>query len=103
MASIWKDPRARFWVACFTNREGRRLKKTTRTTDRKKAQRMADGFERVARNKQTTRTARATIADLSRDIWGVEVVTTSVREHFTNWLAEKQSSTAVATMEFYQR
>ena len=64
MASIWRDPRTRFWVACFTNRDGRRLKKTTKETDRKKAQRMADAFEKVARNKQTAKTA----TDIAHDL-----------------------------------
>lgn len=103
MACIWKDPRTRFWVACFTSRDGRRLKKTTKTTDRKKAQRIADSLEKVARDKQTAKTVRAAITALSQEVWGVEVVSTSVREHFANWLTEKRASSATSTMEFYER
>ena len=38
MASIWKDPRSPYWLACFTAFVGmsaRRIKRTTVTTDQK--------------------------------------------------------------------
>jgi hypothetical protein len=53
MASITKDahepPRSPFWIACYNGvgSDGsiRRLKRSTKTTDRKLAQKMADEWE----------------------------------------------------------
>jgi len=46
MASITKDthqpPKSPYWIACFTSPDGRRLKKSTKTTEKKLAQKLAD-------------------------------------------------------------
>ncbi len=56
MASIWKDPRSPYWTACFTAYIGvsaRQLQRTTATTDKKLARRIADELEEAARGKRT--------------------------------------------------
>jgi integrase len=103
MASIWKDPRTRYWVACFTDRNGRRVKRSTGETLPKKAQKIADEYEKVARTKQTVRTVRSTISSLAQEIWGVAVTTQSLREHIHAWLEEKRSDAAASTIEFYEK
>src|SRR5437773_11696773 len=51
MASITKDthqpPKSPFWIACFTGPDGRRLKKSTKTTDKKLAGKLADEWEQL--------------------------------------------------------
>jgi hypothetical protein len=47
VASLWKHPESKFFFACFTDRTGRRLKRSTKETGRAKAQRIADAFELV--------------------------------------------------------
>lgn len=103
MASIWKDKRTAYWVACFTDRNGRRLKKTTRETDRRRAEKIAEEYERVARTKQTMRTVRDTIGHLAKEIWGVEATSISMRDYTTRWLEDKRPSTAPSTMDFYEK
>lgn len=103
MASIWKDSRSKNWVACFTDAHGRRLKKTTDTTDRKKAQKIADGYELVATRKQTIRTIRETITSLAKEIWGTDAPVVSVRAHVEAWVKEKSSGTAKSTSSFYEQ
>src|SRR4051812_39112676 len=51
MASLTKHPKSSFWTACYTNSEGRQLKRSTKTTDRNKAYEIALELERV--EKQT--------------------------------------------------
>lgn len=56
MASIWKDPRSPYWTACFTAYVGvsaQQLQRTTATTDKKLARRIADELEEAARGKRT--------------------------------------------------
>lgn len=103
MASIWKDSRTKNWVACFTDINGRRLKKTTKTTDRKKAQKIADSYELAATKKQTIRSVRETVTTLARDIWGIDAPLTTIRQHIDTWLIEKKSGTAESTLEFYEQ
>lgn len=103
MASLWKDTRSKYWIACFTDRDGRRRKKTTRTTERKKAQKIADELEKVAQTKQTVKRLRESMTGLAREIWGVEMKSVSVREHIEAWLGEKKGTTATSTWEFYSQ
>jgi hypothetical protein len=57
MASLWKHPNSSFWTACYTDREGRQMKRSTRQTDKRKAMLIAVEYERVeaqARNAGVT-------------------------------------------------
>ena len=47
MASIWRHPNSRFWTACFTDSTGRQRKRSTKQTDRQKAQTVALELERA--------------------------------------------------------
>ncbi|WP_395745384.1 tyrosine-type recombinase/integrase [Prosthecobacter sp.] len=101
MASLWKHPESKFFFACFTDRTGRRLKRSTRETNRANAQKIADGYELAARQKQTVRQIRTVIGELHKTITGQDVATLTFREHCDNWLAEKKG-TAPATLVFYR-
>lgn len=101
MASLWKHPESKFFVACFTDKTGRRKKRSTKETNRAKAQRIADGYELAARQKQTARQVRNVISELHKTITGNDVAALTMREHTENWLAEKRG-TAPATLVFYR-
>ena len=45
MASLWKHPESKYWIACFTAADGRQLKRTTRSTDKREALRIALALE----------------------------------------------------------
>lgn len=99
MASISKDSRGRspFWVACYTDAAGRRLKKSTKTKDRDTALRMALQLERAARlggtGELTEMRARELLSDLLEQITdgreSVRVLT--VGKFFEDWLAGKKA------------
>jgi integrase len=101
MASLWKHPESKFFTACFTDQNGRRLKRSTKETNRAKAQRIADSFEQASRQKQTVRQVRNVISELHKSITGQDVASLTMREHSENWLAEKKGTSA-ATMVFYR-
>jgi len=50
MASVVRRAKSRFWTACYTARDGRQLKKSTKTTDRRAAVQIALDLERVQLN-----------------------------------------------------
>lgn len=47
MASVVRRTKSRFWKACNTDRDGRQLKRSTKTTVRSQAMQIALELERV--------------------------------------------------------
>ncbi len=62
MASIWKHPKSQYWTAHFVDANGRRLKRSTKSTDRKTATKLAEQFEEAARKKRTLKQAQSGVA-----------------------------------------
>lgn len=102
MASIWKHPESKYWFACITTAEGKRTKKSTKTTDRALAKKLADQFEEAASKKKTALNTRKVIQELHASITGEDLVFPSVREHVEGWVSGKQGEVAAATLVFYQ-
>lgn len=102
MASLWKHPKSKYFVACYTDFNGRRLKTSTRSTNRKEAQKIADGYEEAARKRQTAKKVREVIQNLHAAITGEAIASSTVRSYFETWLASKRHSTAPATVAFYE-
>jgi len=102
MASLTKRPTSINWVACFTDRHGRRLKRSTATKDRKAAQRIAENYEDAARRKRTAHQVRKVIASLHKEITGEELPTHSYRQFADSWLERKTHETAASTLAFYR-
>lgn len=102
MASLWKHPHSKYWTACFTGRDGRRLKRSTKTTDRRLATKLAEQFEDAARKKRTARQARAVIGSLHRELTDEELPTSSVQTFVEGWFERKRHETSPATMAFYR-
>src|SRR5438874_5923341 len=102
MASLTVRPTSKFLVACFADRHGRRLKRSTKTADRKQAQKIADEYETAARRKRTALQVRRVITQLHREITGEEVSQTSLRNFVDEWLERKTPEIAGSTRAFYR-
>jgi integrase len=102
MASIWRHPNSRYFTACFRDQNGRQRRITTKSTDRRKAAKIADSFEKVAREKRTRTHVLRVIAQLHEEIGGQPICRTSLREFATSWLVEKEASTVAVTSDFYR-
>ncbi len=103
MSSLWKHPKSKYWVACFTDRAGRRLKRSTKETDRKKAQKIAEAYEEGARRVRTAKQVRAVLTSLHEQLAGEALPTMSVRQFFTQWLATKAPEVSPSTARFYKQ
>lgn len=101
MAFVFKHPKSKFWFAGFIDLAGKRRNRSTKKTNRKEAQKLAEQYEAAARNKRTARQVREVIASLHREITGQEVATVSVRDFIKQWLAVKKHETAASTLTFY--
>jgi len=102
MACVWKHPESKYWIARFATVSGARRNRSTRETDRRKAQRIADSYEDAARRKQTSRQVRRVIASLHKEITGQEIAAPSIQKFIDSWLARKTPETAPGTLAFYR-
>lgn len=124
MSSITKDPKDRspYFLACFTAYVGqarRQLKKSTATTDRKLAQRIADELEEAAQGRLTPegiqsflvgvadrraqRAAHCAFDDVLRKTTGTGLGSKTARGYITEWLERNRGTLAATTWEKYQR
>jgi integrase len=101
MASIRQREETKFWFACFTLPNGRRVQRSTKETNRKKAQQIADKWEAATRGRVTARQTQKVIAELYREITRQDLVFPTVREYFDSWVARKKPETAPSTYAFY--
>jgi len=101
MASVRRKRDSKFWFACFTNADRTRAQRSTKETDRKKAQKLADTFEQAACARITARQAQRTISEIFRRVTGSSLPSTTVRAYVESWLARKKPETAANTYVFY--
>jgi integrase len=124
MASITKDSQDRspFYTACFTAYVGQarlQLKKSTATSDRKLAQRIADELEEAAQGRRTSdevkgfldgiktdlraqRAARKAFDDVLRKTTGTGLETRTTRGYIDEWLERNQGTLAATTLAKYR-
>ena len=105
MASITKDahqpPKTPFWIACFngvgSDGRVRRFKRSTKTTDRKLAQKLADeweALEKLAGEKRLTESqCRKVIAQMYERTVGEPLHFKTAREYLTEWVESKKNET----------
>lgn len=101
MASLRKVPGCKNWIACFTDKDGRRKQRSTSETDRKKAQRIADGYELAARQKRTIRQIRSVLSDLAEVVTGESLKAVSFQEYVDGWLERKTHEVSDSTKKSY--
>ena len=98
MPSIFKRPESPFYVCSFVAADGRRLKKSTKTTDRRKALEFCLLLEKAAmkarRNELTAAQGRKLIAEMVAISSGEQMATHTTREWFEEWSLTKRPARA---------
>src|SRR6516164_9324636 len=102
MASVWKHPLSKYWTACFRDLNGKQRRVSTKTTDRKTAQRLAEEYEAAVRTKRTLRQAQLVLDRLHEEISGQVVSRKTLRAYCQEWLATKEPEPAPQTQVFYR-
>jgi integrase len=109
MSIILKDSRNRspYWYASFTAADGRRLKKSTKTTDKELAKQMAAEWESIGKAGRAGRLfesqCRKVIADLYEKATGSALAFHSARSWLTGWIEEKKVSISPRTKLKYEQ
>jgi integrase len=115
MSSITKDthqpPKSPYWIACFNGigSDGRvqRFKRSTKTTDRKLAQRLADEWEAAAKlagqGRLTESQCRRVIGEIYEKAVGEPLHFRSCRAHLIEWLENTKANVDIRTyFRYYQ-
>jgi integrase len=115
MASVTKDahqpPKSPFWIACFngvgSDGRVRRLKRSTKTTDRKLAQRLADEWEQLeklaGKGRLTESHCRKVISQMYERTVGEPLHFRTAREHLSEWVESKKNETELRTYWKYRQ
>lgn len=122
MASIWKDPRSPYYLACFTAYVGasaRQLKRTTATADKKLARRIADELDEAGRGARSPeqiklflegiqdlkakRAARHAFDFAFRATTGRSMESKTTRGFVASWLERTEGEVSASTWDKYEQ
>ena len=101
MASVWRNPKSKFFTACFRDASGRQRRITTKETDRRRALKIAEAFERTSREPRTLAHTRRVIERLHEEISSQKVERVSLRSFAQTWLNVKKPEVSPSTLVFY--
>lgn len=107
MASIQKDPRSPYWQVFYTRADGKRIHRSTKQTDRRKALEVCRAIERAnekARAGELTEAVVRKLLDEVMDGVGSDPVrSVSVRAFTETWLGYKQPKVRPGVLRLYRR
>src|SRR5262245_15832565 len=95
-------PKSPFWFASYRDEHGNRVRKSTKTSDRAEAAKIAEGWAELARDaregrltesrcRQTIENFRDVIARMYRSATGDDIVFRTCRGYLTEWLENIQA------------
>src|SRR5712691_3438743 len=97
MSSILKDSRGRskFWIASFTSADGRRLKRSTKTTDAELAKRIAAEWHAAGKAGRAGRLTESHFRKVASEIFeqatGRPIRYVTARSWLDGWIEDKRS------------
>jgi integrase len=103
MAFLWKHPESKYFMARFVDLNGKRRNRSTRSTNRKEAQKIADAYEAATRKRRTAQQVREVITELHEEITGEKFPSQTFRYFAEAWLDRKQPEVSEATSVSYQK
>jgi integrase len=109
MGTLVKDARDRspYWYCAYTTADGRRLKKSTKETDRRKAKIICEAFEAAEESAKhgtaTEEQIRRVMNEVLERVTGKRVYDPTVRQWFERWLESEKSAISQSTLERYQQ
>jgi len=105
MASLRRLTNSPYWIACFTLPDGRRTQRSTGTTDKRSALKIADKFDDATRQaragKLTESRARKTIADIYALANADTLPSSKINVFFADWLRRKEIEAGPKTHQRY--
>jgi integrase len=109
MGTLVKDAwgRSQFWYYCYRTADGRRLKKSTKETDRRKAKIIGEAFENAEdlakHGNATEEQIRRVMNDLLTRVTGKTSYDPTVRQWFERWLETEKGAISDSTLVRYKQ
>lgn len=105
MASLRRKDRSPYWFACYMAPDGRRVQVSTKQSNRKKAQAVADTWEKAARLGSEKRLSEAQARRVLSDIYEIvnnEPLASATTQDFLNtWANKRKGDTSPRTAQAY--
>jgi integrase len=102
MASITRKPGSRFWIACYTDADGRQRQRSTRCTARAAAQKAAEGYEAIRTRHQSETQVRRSMSTIFEEMTGEPLCAVTLDAWFTRWLERVKPEIRPRTFEKYE-
>ncbi len=105
MASLRRLPNSPYWIACFSLPDGARTQRSTKSTDRREAQRIANQFEDSATAARSGRFIEAQARKVIADIYALansdQLPSSTAKDFFASWLKRKEIEAGEKTHQRY--
>jgi len=103
VASLRKYPGSSKWYACFSLPDGKRVQRSTKETGRKEAQKKADQWEALAKEKAKAKQAHKVIAEIYKSAHKTDLPSADARAFFDGWLTRRKHEVKPSTFSAYQK
>ena len=100
MASVRRHPKSKYYSAFWRDGEGKLRCKSTKLTDRAKALKVAQAWEKIFRAKNAVEHIRTAFNMLAREI-DPDAAIPTVKEYFARWMEGHGGEIADSTRELY--
>lgn len=101
MASVRRKDRSPYYFACYYDEHGNAKCTSTKSKNKKEAQRIAETLEEAWRKKVTTAKAKQALNGILELVGSPPIPTKTLNEVFDDWLREKKSEVSVGTYDQY--
>jgi hypothetical protein len=105
VAHLIKRPDSELWWGSFTGADGRRIRRSTGTSDKAAANAILVGWEKAAREGRkkvlTESRVRRTMSDILEQFTGAALSCPSVADYFRGWIESKKEEKAQKTVLKY--
>jgi integrase len=102
MASIHRRSGSAYWAASYYREDGTRAFRSTKTTDRKEALRIANDLEAAHKRKLTEGQMRRILSDLNERLAGQPLTAVTLRQYAEQWLARKEGEIEKVSFDAYR-
>jgi integrase len=102
MATVLQSPTSRYWIAAFRDASGKQYRRTTRETNRTRAQAVAEKYEHAAKARGNSQRVRKILSEFLRDHYGEEPPFATARDFISQWLAARKTEISPATFRRYE-
>lgn len=101
MACVWKSPKSRYWIAQFPDESGKRVNRSTKKLDRKKAIKIAETWEqaarKAARHELTQAQSIRVLDELMRESLGAGFEVQTIEVFLHGWVESRKTMQRAAS------